>query len=88
MPIIDNRTILQNEINDLDDTTPRGLIFRLNIVASVLARMDARLSRIRDASADVPEPERPNVIAALNTVKTNAQNVVVRADEIDHILHR
>ena len=82
MALIDNRTILPTEILDLDDNTPNGMIYRLNVVASILGRMDARLSKIRDIVSDAPEPVRPQILAALNTVKTNADNVEVREAEV------
>ncbi len=64
---------------DDNDTTPKGLLRRLNKTVDLLERANARLTRIKGVIADPPEPDH---VAALNQVKSQASRAATLADEM------
>jgi hypothetical protein len=64
------------------DTSPKGVVRRINRVTALLTRTDARFDKIVRTFVNPPDPSKPPIRAALANVKVKAQEVITQADEL------
>lgn len=78
----DDRIITDEEREDDDDVTPRGIARRLGRVVKIVQRANARLDRITAGWTAPPEPERPPIRDALASIKTEADALIAKVDAL------
>lgn len=78
----DDRTVLDDERDDIDDLTPAGIIKRLDRVTKILTRANARLDRIQIGWQNPPDGDRPATITALTNVQAQAQHALDVANDL------
>ncbi len=78
----DDRTVLDDERDDIDDLTPAGILKRLDRVTKILTRANARLDRIQAGWQNPPEPDRPATITAVTNVQNQAQHALDVANDL------
>ncbi len=59
-----------------------GIAERLGAVANGLEQVGVRLDRIDGVLANPPDPDKPPIREALTTIKTEAEGIVVTADDM------
>ncbi|MBK8256191.1 MAG: hypothetical protein IPK82_26420 [Polyangiaceae bacterium] len=74
-------TPIHDDDDDLD-ATPKGVARRITKVAEIIQRANARLERIRTSFVDPPDPDKPAVVAALNSVLSEAGRATTMANEL------
>lgn len=70
-----------DQADDNDDTHP-GLVRRLTKVGRVQTRLNARLDVITTKLGNPPDPVKPDLIAALNEIKTQTQATIAKTDAL------
>lgn len=74
-------TPIHDDDDDLD-TTPSGVARRLAKVAEIIHRANTRLDGIRTRFVDPPDPDKPAVVAALNSILNEATRATTMANEL------
>lgn len=80
-------TPTHDDDDDLD-TTPKALARRLARVADLVERAHARLEKIRAGFADPPDPDRPAILASLDTIIAQSTKTAAIATELQKRTHR
>jgi hypothetical protein len=72
-----------NDDDDDDrDTSPKGIARRLRRTAELVERAHQRLEKIRGVFADPPDPDKPAIISALNSIVAQSAATTKLANEL------
>lgn len=74
--------VADSDVDDSTETTPQALTNRIQSVGRVVMQMNNRLVKIKAVMGLPPDDQKPEMIAALTELKTQALAVSTTSDEM------